>query len=165
MCIYNVDTNTGVIPLSIRSSDPRPVEKNWTPFIRHSTIHFIYSFVPLIILALPDIQTGECIVVYYERGISSKWYRGGTPALETSPNVFEGYLHTTCPLPATHQFSPDDLPLPARMTTTYYRTHRYTLDYSDTLPKLAIGPDIVLRQANRARLWLGRQESSYSKYQ
>ena len=49
MHIYNVSRGGKAIPLTIEGSIPRTVEKNWTPFVHASRIHFIYSFVPLVV--------------------------------------------------------------------------------------------------------------------
>lgn len=170
MFIYDIKHGAGLpIPLTIKSAAPRPVEKNWTPFVRQSRIHFIYSFVPLVIIALMDIKTGECMVVYAERVQPNGIYRGGTPAIETSPNVFEGYLHSTRLLTSSTRFNSDELPPPAQATSCYYRTHHFKLDYSDLTqmthdgvpkPKLTIGSEISFfnKQIELAYGWDGKQQ-------
>jgi len=104
-------------------------------------LYFIYSFDPLVILACHDTLVGECEVIYGENPmVTLGGYRGGTPAIETSNMVFEGFMHSTA-LDNTH--SKEELPIPANKTSVVYYTHKFKLNLTSR-PVLTIGPPISL---------------------
>jgi hypothetical protein len=140
MHIFNVSNGGRPIELTIKNSAPRPVEKNWTPFVRHSKLHFIYSFAPkLIILAVdivPEDGPLECIVVHVSDSAvpaNTKGHlRGGTIAIETNPGEYCGYLHETISIPIgiVNPFDKSELPIPASNTNVYYRTRSFRLKWN-----------------------------------
>lgn len=145
MCLGNLNGNTR-IPLTIVNHKQRHIEKNWTPFVWRGVLHFIYSFDPLVIICCPDPLIGWCHVVYGDASASSGVigpYRGGTPAIETSAHIFEGFMHSTTRLEHSQiKYSKDELPIPANKTSVVYQTHKFTLNLQLEQPRLMIGPPI-----------------------
>ena len=78
------------------------VEKNWMPFSKNNSLHFIYSIDPLVILRC-DPSHPECIIVHIDEGVSlplnteSTFLRGGSnlvPVSDTDDRYFIGGCHT-----------------------------------------------------------------------
>ena len=78
------------------------VEKNWMPFSKNNSLHFIYSIDPLVILRC-DPSHPECIIVHMDEGVSlplnteSTFLRGGSnlvPVSDTDERYFIGGCHT-----------------------------------------------------------------------
>jgi hypothetical protein len=162
MHIYNVSRGGRAIPISIRNAQIKDTEKNWTPFVHESRLYFIYSFVPLVVLTLPNVENGECVVTYAERCIPNSRLRGGTPAIEIAKGVYKGFLHVICPLSASSKSNdPNELPLPARLTSNFYRTQSFTLTMTEqNIPSLTLGPEISFfdKQIELVYGWNGKDQ-------
>ena len=95
------------------------------------------------IIVCPDPLIGMCYNVYggnvsYASAVGP--YRGGTPAIETSAHIFEGFMHSTTPM--NSEYSKDELPIPANKTSVFYQTHKFVLNLQSPQPQLLIGPPI-----------------------
>ena len=78
------------------------VEKNWMPFSKNNSLHFIYSIDPLVILRC-DPSHPECTIVHIDEGVSlplnteNTFLRGGSnlvPVSDTDERYFIGGCHT-----------------------------------------------------------------------
>jgi hypothetical protein len=78
------------------------VEKNWMPFSKNNTLHFIYSIDPLVILRCDPADT-ECSIVHIDKGVSlplnteNTFLRGGSnlvPVSDSDDRYFIGGCHT-----------------------------------------------------------------------
>lgn len=141
MHLYNVTTGGGSRQLMIRDRQENLVEKNWTPFSSQDKLFFIYLFAPLVILYC-DEETGSCQIVFVDTSKKADLgLRGGSPAIQTSVNSFEGYLHSVRPLPPNHIFSRDNLPHPAKDTPFKYRAHHFRLTVDESTGKWSVEVD------------------------
>ena len=74
-------------------------EKNWTPFIKDNTLHFVYNFDPLIILTYDFNKQGECSIVYPSDNVSlnntdETFIRGGSNLIDYKDNCLIGACHS-----------------------------------------------------------------------
>ena len=74
--------------LPLKGPDLKRCEKNWLPFIKEETLHFIYSYDPLLIYT-PNLQTGQCTVfTQYQPYHDFSHFRGSAGPIPFD----EGYL-------------------------------------------------------------------------
>jgi hypothetical protein len=166
MFVAKLDNDPIAIALTIVGHQPKRVEKNWTPLVplvpSKSVVGFIYSFDPLCVLTCPDINVGECHVVFGEIGELNGigLYRGGTPAIEVTPGVFAGFLHSTVPLSplAVSTFSPDELPIPAKKTSVVYHTHNFVLNVQTKSSTIGSPISIFSKQIELVYGWNGSND-------
>ena len=82
--------------------------KNWVPFEFKGELHFLYALSPKVILVLREYGNGHSLEkLNFPEGFYPVWehnleksigiYRGGSPALQISPDKFFGFSHAINP--------------------------------------------------------------------
>lgn len=76
------------------------IEKNWAPFVKDETLHFVYNYDPLIIIKYDFNVKGICNIVYKQDEVSlpidtSKTFlRGGSNLIHYNENYYVGGCHS-----------------------------------------------------------------------
>ena len=73
-------------------------EKNWSPFVKNNTLHFVYTFDPLVILTYDFNTKGECIVIHGPEGTfpntENAYLRGGSNLIPYKDDYYIGACHS-----------------------------------------------------------------------
>jgi hypothetical protein len=78
--------------------------KNWVPFEFKGELHFLYALSPKVVLVLREYGNGNSLeILSFPKKFNPVWehnleesigiYRGGSPALQISPDQFLGFSH------------------------------------------------------------------------
>lgn len=97
MFLYDIEEKKW-IRLSIPNNTfPGPKEKNWTPYEYEGELYFIYSYMPLCVLKVVNLEKGICNIVKGFLSMASTECRGSTSLLPFKGSHYVAFGHSRGP--------------------------------------------------------------------